>query len=186
MIGRSKKKSLSPLQKLKMSQIGVRENPKKPKKKKSARQTLEDLADTWYPRYIRLTEATYNPRTQSFEGLCFTCDRKLQVVAWDGSQWRWNRWAQDGHFVRRRHKSVRWDDTNNHLQCSWCNGIREPHEMEEEYARRLDAEYGMGYAAELRARGVPNHKPSIEELQDIADSSRKFVEFTLAHPEGLR
>lgn len=179
-----KKKVLTPLQIYK----GVSEEPrqKKPKRQKSERDKLEALADDWYPKYIRLSEAEYDPENQIFRGLCFTCDRKLDVVWWNGKRWQWNRYAQDGHFVRRRKHAVKYEDTNNRLQCSWCNGFRDPHEMETEYARRLDAIHGEGYADRLRARGAKYYKPSLEELQSIIESSKGFVSYTLEHPEGVR
>jgi len=105
--------------------------------KKPTRSKLVKKLDTVFSQYIRLKDS------KDSVGTCVTC----------GKQDHWKN-LQAGHFMSRKHYSIRWDERNVKIQCSGCNVFR----------------YGEQYKYSLYL----GDKLSKELLAD----SRKLVKFT--------
>lgn len=170
---RKVKKPLSPLQKLKRSQI--------PKRKTIPQLTKE--ADTWFSRYVRLRDSEY--KNGSFIGECITCGRKLLVVGWENGKWSWNRHSNIGHYITRGRKVLRWDEMNCNLQCVPCNAWLDKTEMLTRYEKALARLYGDEVPLELQAQGKMEHKPTRQELEVVIADAKEFVTYTLEHPLGV-
>ena len=108
---------------------------------------IED-ADILFSQFIRL-------KYSNKEGVtgCYTCyERKHWTL------------MQNGHYVKRSHLYLRWDERNCRPQCQHCNEYL--HGNMAEYSKRLDAEC-HGLPDILRAESVLVHKPAREEIREI-------------------
>jgi len=74
--------------------------------------------------YIRLRDSD----SEGF-GRCFTCPRILHYTKGDC-----------GHGIGRQHKSTKFNEKNNHLQCKPCNGFSGG--MREVYKEEMNLRYG--------------------------------------------
>jgi hypothetical protein len=95
-----------------------RNNPKfatktsgKPKKKKTPRQCAMDRADEWFSKYIRL-RYSFEDRGELY-CRCYTCNRPHPIKQ-----------IENGHYVNREHKTVRFHPNNARPQCTHCNCYR--------------------------------------------------------------
>tara|TARA_Y100000389_G_scaffold205089_1_gene262974 strand:- start:1678 stop:2070 length:393 start_codon:yes stop_codon:yes gene_type:complete len=79
-----------------------------PKAKKPTRSKLVKKLDTVFSQYIRRSNADNDGNCT-----CVTCDKKFH----------WKE-IQAGHFMSRKHYSIRWDERNVHPQCVACNVFR--------------------------------------------------------------
>lgn len=79
-----------------------------PKQKKPTRGKLVKKLDTVFSQYIRKKNADKNGNC-----ICCTCGK---VLFWKE--------IQAGHFMSRKHYSIRWDERNVHPQCVGCNVYR--------------------------------------------------------------
>lgn len=120
---------------------------------------LNDLLDTEVRIAVRHRDIGTNTGAR-----CFTCNHWFPAEL-----------LQVGHFVRRRHNSVRWLLKNNHCQCNTCNVVKDGNEKE--YEKALDAKYGEGFAEQLRIEG---HKRStltrydkIQILKDLREKNKQ-------------
>ena len=95
--------------------------------------TLENKLDKVFQTYIRKRAADEGGTVE-----CVTC-RKL--MHWEGDG------AQAGHFIKRQHRSVRWRETNCHVQCVRCNGFKGG--MQDEYAKFIIQTYGLAEFEDL-------------------------------------
>jgi hypothetical protein len=77
-------------------------------KKKPTRSQLVKKLDTLFSQYIRKKNADKNGNCT-----CCTCGN---VMPWKE--------IQAGHFMSRKHYSIRWDERNVHPQCVACNVFR--------------------------------------------------------------
>ena len=77
----------------------------KGKKKVVSMKGLRDKLDRVFSRYIRLRDADENGTVA-----CVTC----------GKLAHWKE-VHAGHFIKRQHMSVRWDERNVAAQCVRCN-----------------------------------------------------------------
>ncbi len=71
------------------------------------------------------------------KGKCFTCPRTIHYTEGDC-----------GHGIPRQHKSTKYHEQNNHLQCKKCNGFEGGEQVE--YAKEVDRRYGVGTWDKLR------------------------------------
>jgi len=78
-----------------------------PKTKKPSRSKLIKKLDNVFSQYIRLSRS-------DDQGFC-TC-----VTCGKSAHWK-EGGIQAGHFISRKHYSVRWDEDNVHPQCVGCN-----------------------------------------------------------------
>lgn len=107
----------------------------KTKTAKTAIPKLKKELDRVFSIFIRRRDAS----PYSDLGKCCTC---THVAHW--------REMDCGHYAPRQDLATRWDERNCHLQDKSCNGFRggEPEKM----AAYIDAKYGAGTAASLRAQ----------------------------------
>jgi len=68
-------------------------------------------------------------------GRCITCGKNMLL--------------QCGHFIKRQHSAVRWDERNSHGQCVRCN--KWLHGNDGNYALAIARRYGIGVLEELIA-----------------------------------
>ena len=83
------------------------------------RNALMTKLDNEYSRYIRLRDHC----------TCYTCG-KTQAFEY----------MQAGHYIRRKHLLYRWDDTNVHCQCYYCNC--KLHGNMRVYRKKMAEQYG--------------------------------------------
>ena len=79
-----------------------------PKAKKPTRSKLVKKLDIVFSQYIRLSNADNNGYCT-----CVTCNKTFH----------WKE-IQAGHFMSRKHYSIRWDERNVKPQCVACNVYR--------------------------------------------------------------
>lgn len=137
-------------------------------------------ADKEFSRYVRLRDSEF--KDGQFVGDCCSCGRRLLVVDAEG---RWGLGAHAGHYVSRGHKATRWEETNVNLQCAHCNLWRDKLSMLQAYKSYLLDKYGKDAVRELEKLRNQTHRPTKDELQEIINSSKEYVKYTLAHPNGL-
>ena len=76
--------------------------------KKPTRSKLVKKLDAVFSQYIRLSNADNNKNC-----ICVTCSK---TIFWKE--------IQAGHFMSRKHYSIRWDERNVKPQCAACNVFR--------------------------------------------------------------
>lgn len=95
--------------------------------------SLFKKADTWFSLYIRLRDADKDGIIR-----CISC----------GAPVFWKK-ADAGHFIKRQHKALRFNEKNVNGQCKKCNWLEQGNDIG--YAKGLDKKYGPGTADQLRA-----------------------------------
>ena len=124
--------------------------------KKPTRSKLVKKLDTVFSQYIRLSNADNN-------GYC-TCVTCNKTFFWKE--------IQAGHFMSRKHYSIRWSEENVKPQCVACNVYR----AGEQYKYSLFL--GSELANELYLKSKEIVKFSIQDLQDmIEDYQAKLKTF---------
>lgn len=101
------------------------------KKKKPTLSALEEKLDGLLSQYIR--------RSHADEGgtvMCVTCRR---LMFWKESQC--------GHWVKRQHRAVRWDERNVGVQCPRCNHFMSG--AQDEFSKYIIVRYGLDVHDEL-------------------------------------
>jgi phage FluMu protein Com len=73
--------------------------------------------------------------------------------------------AHAGHFISRRHMSVRWDEQNVHVQCPRCNTFLDG--ALDEYSRFILDKYGRETLDALLASKHETKKWLRDELQTL-------------------
>ena len=116
-----------------------------PKIKKPTRSKLVKKLDTVFSQYIRLSNADNNKNC-----ICVTCNKTFF----------WKE-IQAGHFMSRKHYSIRWDERNVKPQCAGCNVFR----------------YGEQYKYSLYLGNKLSEK--------LLEESRKLVKFTNVELEDM-
>jgi len=116
-----------------------------PKIKKPTRSKLVKKLDTVFSQYIRLSNADNNKNC-----ICVTCNKTFF----------WKE-IQAGHFMSRKHYSIRWDERNVKPQCAGCNVFR----------------YGEQYKYSLYLGNKLSEK--------LLEESRKLVKFTNVELEEM-
>ena len=89
-------------------------------------------------------------------GKCFSCSKTLSKER-----------LQVGHYISRRHHSVRWSLQNCHLQCVTCNGFRGGNL--DEYALALTRKYGKEILERLHAekQKILSYKDKEKILEEL-------------------
>jgi hypothetical protein len=155
-------------------------------------------ADDWHSWYVRLRDCEFNGHT--WTGTCITCSKTGVVAYLDPGTAKKRptkaiRYVADwdnGHFVSRGHKVVRYNEQNVNLQCKFrCNKMNSGEY--EKYRLALKDKYGNKVPEELEsvAREYPTYKFGREELQEIIDTSKEYIsqfldEPLLAHKENYQ
>lgn len=122
--------------------------------RKTSRTGLIKKVDAAFSVFIRLNHADEFGNVK-----CVTCGK---VMRWES--------AHAGHFVRRRHFSVRWDERNVHPQCVHCNTFLDGNEGE--YARFILDTYGRETLDELLGMKNVTKKWTYGELQELYEQYR--------------
>lgn len=95
------------------------------KKPKSDLKKLEDKLWDIFSIYIRLRDSN-----DQGVGECFTCRKPIHWTKGDC-----------GHGIPRQHKSTKFNEWNNHLQCKKCNGFEGG--RREAYKENMNKKYGF-------------------------------------------
>lgn len=101
------------------------------KKKRPTISALEKKLDGLFSRYIRLSAADQGGTVS-----CVTC-RKL--LHWQDSDC--------GHWIKRQHRAVRWDERNVGPQCTRCNHFQGG--AQDEFSSYIIANHGVQVHDEL-------------------------------------
>jgi hypothetical protein len=110
--------------------------------------SLEKKLDRVFSEYIRLRDSD-----EGGTGSCVTCGKLLF--------WR------EGHFIKRQHRSVRWDERNAALQGAECNTFRGG--MQDEFARAIIQRYGMSTFDELMSMKHTAKKYTRSDLEELIE-----------------
>ena len=113
--------------------------------KKLTRSQLVKRLDAVFSQYIRLSNADNNKNCT-----CVTCNKKFH----------WKE-IQAGHFMSRKHYSIRWDERNVKPQCAACNVFR----YGEQYLYSLYL--GNNLSKELLDKSRIITKFTSDELEDM-------------------
>jgi len=127
--------------------------------RKVKRKTLVKKLDAIFSEYIRRKYADKNGIVK-----CYTCNKKAY---WKGEG------MQNGHFISRKSRILRWDERNCRSQCYSCNC----HFYGRQYvfALNLNKEYGYNIAEELLIESKKIIKQSDQDLLDLIDEYKEKV-----------
>ena len=116
-------------------------------------------ADKWFSKYIRARDADANGIVR-----CISC----------GDPHHWSK-CDAGHFIKRQHMSLRFNEKNVNAQCRKCNWLEQGNDIG--YAKGLMKKYGPGIIEYFEIARRQTHKLSKFELGVIAANYRqKFNE----------
>lgn len=116
--------------------------------KQVALSTLRNKLDRVFSEFIRRRDADSNGM-----GKCVTCNQY--------------RLLQCGHFIKRQHHAVRWDERNAAGQCMPCNHFRGGNEGE--FYHALLKKYGQWTMNLLMSLKHKTVKFSREQLQEMIE-----------------
>ena len=113
-------------------------------------------ADAIFSRYVRLKYADKDGNTA-----CFTCGNKKHWTL-----------MQNGHYIKRGHLYLRWDERNTRPQDAECNEYKGGNMAE--FTQRLEKE-NPGITDMLKEEMRLVHKPTREEIRNvISEYIQKF------------
>jgi hypothetical protein len=143
--------------------------PEKRTRKTLAEKNVKELTRTLdrdFSEFIRLRDADDNGYCQ-----CFTCGK-------------WYQWRniQNGHFISREIKAVRFNEINCHAQCESCNDYK--HGRHFEYEKALVEKYGEEEVKNLRRVADMGGKHDAWQLQEMIIEYRRKVK-ELKREKGL-
>lgn len=131
------------------------------KKKAKTLPKLKKELDSIFSRFIRLKDADENGIAE-----CVTCGKKDH----------WKK-LQNGHFMSRRHQSIRWDEDNCGVQCYSCNVMQQGKQYE--YSIYIDKKHGKGKADELLLKSKQSLKLDYFDFETMIKRYKEEVEFHL-------
>lgn len=115
-----------------------------------------DTLDIEFSRFVRLLNADSNGEVK-----CYTCPR---VEDWKE--------IENGHFIDRRHKALRFELDNCRPQCNGCNQFKSGNLKV--YRANLVEELGEDKVAELEQKRFEIKKYSVPELDDLIKFYREL------------
>lgn len=118
---------------------------------------MKDKLDKIFSKFIRLRDSDGD----GF-GECCTCSKRLH----------WKE-AHCGHFISRRHLSVRWDERNTALQCPYCNTYNQGQQYF--FSLFIDKRYGKGTVEELIQKSKETVRMTKWDYQPLIDSYKEKV-----------
>lgn len=153
---------------------------------KEKRKTLSELrkeADEWHSWYVRIRDCEFDGK--QWTGTCITCSRTGVVAYLDPDTAKKRKTGpvryisgwDCGHFVSRGHLILRFNEENTNLQCSFrCNRMRSGEY--EKYRLALKDKYGVEVPEHLEsiARLYPTYKFNREELQEVIDTAKAYID----------
>lgn len=142
-----------------VAHINAKERKTSKKRKKSlSLSDLEKKLDKVFSQYIRLKDADEGGTVE-----CVTCN---QLFYWKETDC--------GHFIKRQHRSVRWDERNVGVQCTRCN-----HYMggrQDDFSRYIIKTYGYSVYDELMRLKYQTMKFSRLDIQEKIDEYKEKLE----------
>ena len=128
--------------------------------KKLTRTKLIKKLDAIFSEYIRRKHADKNGIVK-----CYTCNKKAY---WKGEG------MQNGHFISRSSRILRWREDNCRPQCYACNCMR--YGQAYIFGANLNKEFGFNKAEELLIESKKIIKQSDQDLLDLIDDYKQKVE----------
>ena len=124
----------------------------------------EQYLDSIFSQYIRLRDADENGFI-----LCCNCGRRIH-------------WAEatNGHYVKRRHRTLRWDELNCHAECGPCNMA----DVNLGYSEYMASRYGPDVFRILEHRKDKREKIMPYERKIMADNYKHKIK-QLKKEKGL-
>jgi hypothetical protein len=142
-----------------VAHINAKERKTSKKRKKSVSLSdLEKKLDKVFSQYIRLKDADAGGTVE-----CVTCN---QLFFWKETDC--------GHFIKRQHRSVRWDERNVGVQCTRCN-----HYMggrQDDFSKYIIKTYGYTVFDELMRLKYQTMKFSRLDIQQKIDEYKEKLE----------
>ncbi len=130
--------------------------------RKLTRKNIVKKLDTVFSEYIRRKYADRQGYVK-----CYTCDKKAY---WKGEG------IQNGHFISRASRALRWSEDNCRPQCYQCNCMR--YGQNYLFAMNLNKEFGYDKAAELlqQSRQIVKHTDAelLEKIEYFKDQIDKL------------
>lgn len=133
----NRKKSSTKSDSKNSKQLNSNRKNSRPSSKRTSLNRLRDELDYWFSKYIRAKASDRNGRVR-----CFTCKRYFHIGD-----------IQAGHFVSRKHMSLRWSEVNTRCQCHICNNVNEG--MQWQFGKNLDEEVPGTAEALMREKNKP-------------------------------
>lgn len=127
--------------------------------KKPTRKSLIKKLDTIFSEYVRRSHADKNGIVK-----CYTCDKKAY---WKGKG------MQNGHFISRASRILRWSLDNCRPQCYACNCMR--YGQNYIFAMNLNKEFGYDIADELLQKSRQTIKQADYELIELIEHYTDLV-----------
>jgi len=142
-----------------VAHINAKERKTSKKRKKSVSLSdLEKKLDKVFSQYIRLKDADEGGTVE-----CVTCN---QLFFWKDTDC--------GHFIKRQHRSVRWDERNVGVQCTRCN-----HYMggrQDDFSKYIIKTYGYSVYDELMRLKYQTMKFSRLDILEKIDEYKEKLE----------
>ena len=132
--------------------------------KKHKNGVSEAYLDQLFSTYIRLKYADEDGFV-----LCCNCNRKFH--------WRD---VTNGHFIKRRHRTLRWSELNCHPECAPCNMA----DINLGYAEYMVARYGSDVFSLLATHKNSREKITPQERKIMADNYKAKIK-QLKKEKGL-
>lgn len=139
----------------------VRKNIQKNKKEKNREFNIGNamrLADKYFSRYIRLKYSNFGKCT------CYTCGMIKDIKEVD-----------NGHYMKREHKSTRYNENNCRPQCKICNGNTKHNGKQAEFRVNLVNEIGEDEVYKIELLSRQTIKANYKFYKEIADEYRKKI-----------
>tara|TARA_R100000654_G_scaffold58405_1_gene85099 strand:- start:1118 stop:1513 length:396 start_codon:yes stop_codon:yes gene_type:complete len=127
--------------------------------RKVKRKTLVKKLDAIFSEYIRRKYADKNGIVK-----CYTCNKKAY---WKGEG------MQNGHFISRSSRILRWREDNCRPQCYACNCMR--YGQAYIFGANLNKEFGFNKAEELLIESKKIIKQSDQDLLDLINIYKEKV-----------
>lgn len=112
-------------------------------------------ADTYFSRYIRLKHSKDGKCT------CYTCGVIKDIKEVD-----------NGHYMKREHKSTRYHENNCRPQCKTCNGDVKHNGKQAEFRVNLSYEIGEDKVVEIEQLSRQIIKVNYNFYKDLSDEYR--------------
>lgn len=116
------------------------------------------LADTYFSRYIRLSHSSDGQCT------CYTCGSIIDIKEVD-----------NGHYMKREHKSTRYHENNCRPQCKTCNGDTKHNGKQAEFRVNLSYEIGEDDVVKIEALARNPIDANTNFFKNISDTYREKV-----------
>ncbi|MHC4316373.1 MAG: recombination protein NinG [Planctomycetota bacterium] len=127
--------------------------------RKISRKNLIKKLDAVFSEYIRRKYADKNGIVK-----CYTCNKKAY---WKGEG------MQNGHFISRASRILRWREDNCRVQCYACNVMR--YGQNYIFGANLNKEYGYNKADELLIESKKIIRQTDQDLVDLINEYKQKV-----------